>query len=165
MSIYHMRRSDKKVTDQDELLKPLKEAEYITLALCIENNPYLATLSHGYDEKNNCIYFHSAREGRKIDILKENPVVWGQALIDSGYQHGSCDHLYHTTQFSGIVTFVEDMTEKENALKIIIRQLDKEPLKIIDKQVMPSSIAKIHIGRIDIKEMTGKKADKIIISL
>jgi len=160
-----MRRSDKKVTDQDELLKPLKEAEYITLALCIENKPYLATLSHGYDEKNNCIYFHSARDGRKIDILKENPVVWGQALIDSGYQQGSCDHLYHTAQFSGTVTFVEDMAEKEHVLKIMIRHLDKTPEKIIDKQVMPSSIAKVHVGRIDIKEMTGKKADKIIISL
>lgn len=165
MPSYHMRRKDKQVTEHDELVKPLKEAEYITLALCSKNKPYIATLSHGYDEKNNCIYFHSAREGNKIDILKDNPLVWGQALIDSGYQHGSCDHLYHTTQFSGSVTFVEDMTEKKYALRTMVNQLDKAPDKIIKDQVKPSSIAKVHVGRIDIQEMKGKKADKIIISL
>ncbi|MCW4012071.1 MAG: pyridoxamine 5'-phosphate oxidase family protein [Candidatus Bathyarchaeota archaeon] len=165
MPSYHMRRKDKQVTEHNELVKPLKEAEYITLALCSENKPYIATISHGYDEENNCIYFHSAKEGKKIDIIKENPLVWGQALIDAGYQHGSCDHLYHTTQFSGTVTFVEDMTEKEHALKLTIKQLDNDPETIIENQVKPNSVAKVYIGRIDIQEMTGKKADKIIISL
>lgn len=160
-----MRRKDKQVTEHTELIKPLKEAEYITLALCSDNKPYLATLSHGYDEQNNCIYFHSAGEGRKIDVLKENPEVWGQAMIDSGYQHGSCDHLYHTTQFGGKATFIDDLNEKEHALKTMIRQLDEAPEKIIETQLKPSSITKIQIGRIDITEMTGKKADKIIISL
>jgi nitroimidazol reductase NimA-like FMN-containing flavoprotein (pyridoxamine 5'-phosphate oxidase superfamily) len=57
------------------------------------------------------------------------------------------------------------MAEKEHALKTMIKHLDKDPEKIIENQVKPSSIAKVHIGRIDIQEMTGKKADKIIISL
>ena len=91
--------------------------------------------------------------------------MWGQAFIDAGYQHGSCDHLYHTTQFSGIVTFIDDMAEKKHALKTVIRQLDNNPETIIKDQVKPSSIEKIYIGRIDIQEMTSKKADKIIISL
>jgi nitroimidazol reductase NimA-like FMN-containing flavoprotein (pyridoxamine 5'-phosphate oxidase superfamily) len=160
-----MRRYDKQVIEHEELVKPLKEAEYITLALCSDNKPYIATLSHGYDEENNCIYFHSAIEGKKIDVIKENPKVWGQALIDKGYQQGSCDHLYHTTQFNGTVTFLEDLDEKEHALKTMIKKLDKEPEKIIEKQMPPSSISKVYIGRIDIEEMTGKKADKIIISL
>jgi hypothetical protein len=43
--------------------------------------------------------------------------VWGQALIDNGYQQGSCDHLYRTAQFRGKVTFVEDQAEKIHALE------------------------------------------------
>jgi len=27
--------------------------------------------------KKNVIYFHCAKKGKKIDILKENNVVWG----------------------------------------------------------------------------------------
>ena len=91
--------------------------------------------------------------------------MWGQALIDAIYQHGSCDHLYHTTQFSGIVTFIDDMVEKKHALKTVIRQLDNNPETIIQNQVKTSSIAKVYIRRIDIQEMTSKKVDKIIISL
>ena len=161
----HMRRSDKEVTDPSELVKPLKEAAYITLALCMENVPYIATLSHGYDEANNRIYFHCANEGKKVDILRANPVVWGQALIDGGYQQGSCDHLYHTTQFRGVVSFVEGFEEKRRALEIMVRQLDDNPEDIIERQVQPGSVSKVLIGRIDVVEMTGKKADKVIISL
>jgi uncharacterized protein len=165
MASYHIRRRDKEVTDPELLLKPLLEADYITLSLCMDNQPYIATLSHGYDPDKNCVYFHSARDGKKIDFLKSNPVVWGQALIDNGYQQGSCDHLYHTTQFSGIVSFVEDLEEKKHALTTMIRQLDESPDKIMANQLMPESIAKICIGRINIHELTSKKADKIIISL
>ncbi len=160
-----MRRRDKEVTDPEELVKPLLEADYITLSLCMDNQPYIVTLSHGYDLEKNCIYFHSAREGKKIDFLKSNPVVWGQALIDNGYQQGSCDHLYHTTQFSGKVSFIEDLAEKKHALQVMIRKLDENPDKIIANQLKPESIAKIHIGRIDIQEISGKKADKVIISV
>ena len=47
-------------------------------------------------------------EGKKIDILKENNIVWGQAMIDKGYIQGKCDHLYATVQFRGKIVFVED---------------------------------------------------------
>jgi len=161
----HMRRSDKEVTDHAELVKPLREADYVTLALCRDNEPYIATLSHGYDEANNRVYFHCAKEGKKVDYLRDNPIVWGQALIDGGYQQGSCDHLYHTTQFKGVVSFVEDPDEKKCALETMVRRLDDNPEGIVERQVKPGSVSKVLVGRIDILEMTGKKADKIIVSL
>ena len=165
MPDFHMRRKDKMVTERDELLKPLKEANYIILALSMDNVPYIATLSHGFDEENNCIYFHCAKEGKKVTYLRNKPVVWGQALLDGQYQHGSCDHLYHSTQFLGRVMFVDDLDEKRHALEVVIRQLDEDPDEIIKTQLMESSISKVLIGRIDIEEISGKRADKIIISL
>jgi nitroimidazol reductase NimA-like FMN-containing flavoprotein (pyridoxamine 5'-phosphate oxidase superfamily) len=47
--MYHMRRRDMEVVDPGELRRVLLEAKYVTLALCVESEPYLATLSHGYD--------------------------------------------------------------------------------------------------------------------
>ena len=165
MQNFHLRRQDKVVTEPEELVKPLIKAEYIIIALCYQDHPYLATLSHGYDAENNYLYFHCASEGKKVTIMKENPHVWGQALIDYGYQHGSCDHLYHTVQFSGIVSFIDDLEEKRHALKLMINKLDENPKEIIKKQLLPSSVSKITIGKIMIKELSGKKADEIIISL
>ena len=88
-----IRRKEKEISDKNEMLAILENARYITIAMCVDNEPYLVTLSHGYDRERNCIYFHSAREGKKIDILKEQNKVWGQALMDKGYVQGSCDHL------------------------------------------------------------------------
>src|SRR3990170_5284602 len=126
--------------------------------MCLDNEPYLATLSHGYDEERNCIYFHCAAEGKKINILQANNRVWGQALVDRGYVQGACDHLYATTQFSGKVTFVEDIAEKEHALKLMIESLDDNPEEIIEKQLLPQSVQTVRIGRIDVDSMSGKKA-------
>ena len=159
-----MRRKDKEIKDVDETKSILKKAKYITLAMCLHDMPYLATLSHGYDEQSNCIYFHCASEGKKIDILKANNNVWGQALVDQGYVQGSCDHLYATAQFSGKVTFVKDLAEKERALKTMIRALDDNPDEVIKRQLLPRSVQRVNIGRIDIDSLSGKKAEVVIIS-
>jgi len=160
-----IRRKEKEIKDKDEMIKILEMAQYITIAMCKENEPYLATLSHGYDRNRHCIYFHCATEGKKIDILSNNNLVWGQALLDKGYVQGACDHLYATTQFKGTVTFIEDKEEKIYALKTMIRALDDNPEKLRAEQISDKSVARVGIGRIDIEYMSGKKADKVIISL
>ena len=159
-----IRRKDKEITDVSEMKDTLKTARYVTLAMCLNDEPYLVTLSHGYDRESNCIFFHCAGEGKKINILKANNLVWGQALIDRGYVQGACDHLYTTTQFRGRVTFIEDAKEKRHALKVMIKSLDKNPEKIMKKQLKPQSIQKVKIGRIDIDYISGKKTDKVIVS-
>ncbi len=160
-----MRRRDKEIADPREIKTILKQTKYVTVAMSSHDEPYLVTLSHGFDDERSCIYFHCAREGKKVDILKENPVVWGQALLDDGYQQGSCDHLYRTAQFRGRVTFVSDPSEKKHALRVMIKQIDEHPKEVIEKQIIPHSVDRINIGRIDIEQLTGKKADRVIIQL
>jgi nitroimidazol reductase NimA-like FMN-containing flavoprotein (pyridoxamine 5'-phosphate oxidase superfamily) len=160
-----IRRKEKAITDEKIVKKILSKVAYITLALCKDNQPYLVSLSHGYDPNKNCIYFHCASEGKKIDYLKENNVVWGQAIIDKGYIQGSCDHLYATTQFKGKVTFITDFEEKKEALTNMVHKLDNNPDEVIYKQLTQQSITKISVGRIDIEYMSGKEAKEAVISL
>ena len=164
-AFHPMRRKDKEITDPAEIRAVLQEARHITIAMSVGDEPYLVTLSHGYDMERNCLFFHCAPEGRKVEMLRVNPRIWGQALVDGGYQQGDCDHLYRTAQFRGAVTFVTDQVEKEHALRIMIRHLDENPETVIAKQITPHSTGRILIGRIDITEMTGKKADKVIVQL
>ena len=160
-----IRRKEKEISDINEMLAILDEAKYVVVAMCKDNEPYLATLSHGYDRERNCIYFHCAKEGKKVDILKEQNKVWGQALMDEGYVQGSCDHLYATTQFMGRVTFVENRYEKKHALEIMINALEADPQKVLGNQLTEKSIQGVQIGRIDIEYMSGKKSEKVIISV
>ena len=157
-----IRREEKAIEDKDELIKILKDSLYVTVATCKDNQPYLFTVSHGFEEGK--IYFHCASEGKKIDYLKTNSSVWGQAIIDKGYLQGKCDHLYITCQFRGQVSFVEDIQEKRHALEVMIHKLDNNPVKIIEKQLTDKSINRVTIGRIDIEYMSGKKSTEVIIS-
>lgn len=156
--MYHVRRKDKEITDTQTMKDLLKSAKHVTLALCKDNEPYLVTLSHGYDESRNCIYFHCAKEGKKIDYIKANNKVWGQAFIDHGYLEGKCNHLYTSVHFSGKVTLIEDLNEKIKAIECMIRQLEKEPETMITK-LKPERIKETMIGRIDIGYMSGKKPE------
>lgn len=154
-----MRRKDKEIADQKELRNILKSTKYVTLALSKDNRPYLVTLSHGYDEDRNCIYFHCATEGKKIDYLKSNNNVWGQAFIDHGYEEGQCNHLFSSVHFSGKVTFIEKPEEKVKAMQCMIRQLEKNPEPRIAK-LNAEKLKDALIGRIDMDYMSGKQPEK-----
>ncbi len=166
METYHvLRRKEKEIRDLVEMKAILAEAKYVTVAMCSGDEPYLVTLSHGYDEKKNAIYFHCARVGKKIEILAANNRVWGQAIVDRGYVDGCCDHLFATVQFHGRVSFVEDATEKHHALATMIRQLESDPASVMGHQVNDASVAKVHIGRIDLDFLSGKRSEKVVVSL
>jgi len=160
-----MRRKEKAIESIEEMKYILQTVKHITVAMCEDNVPYLVTLSHGYDPEQHRIYFHCASEGKKIDILKKNNIIWGQALMDEGYVQGSCDHLYATTQFKGKVTFIEDFEEKKTALQVMIRKLDNKPEEIEKAQLTEKSISRVAIGKIDIEYMSGKRAKDVVISL
>jgi len=163
---YHVRRRDKEITDADILKKILKSTQYVTLAMSMDGQPYLVSLSHGYDEARNCIYFHCAKEGKKLDYLRSNNAVWGQTLLDYGYNRSDdpceCNHFYASVHFSGKVTFLEDAEEKRHALECIIRQLDGDPEPLIAR-LTPGRMNRAFIGRIDIEFMTGKKSAEVTV--
>ena len=125
-----------------------------------DNEPYLVSLSHGYDEEKNCIYIHCAKEGKKIDILRSNPKVWGQVIVDEGYVQGECSHLYATVMFTGNVSFPQSPEEKWDALSLMTRQLDENAEDLIARRKLEVT-DNVVVGRIDIDYMTGKKSEEV----
>ena len=75
MSKYHLRKKEREITERTQVLEILKEGKFATIALCRENAPYVVTLNYGYAAVQNCLYFHSALEGLKLDFIRENPNV------------------------------------------------------------------------------------------
>ena len=157
MLTYHLRRSEKEITHRSEIIAIIKRQNHLTMAMCKDNLPYLVTVNYGYDEEQNCFYFHCAAEGKKIDYLKANRVVWGQILEDWGYLDGKCDHAFRTVQFLGKVTFVEDPEEKRYALSLMIDHLESDPETVKRRQVKPESVDKVTIGKVTVEMMTGKQ--------
>ena len=152
---FHVRRKDREITDSDMLKRVLKSTKYVTVALCMDNTPYLVSLSHGYDEAQNCVYFHCADEGKKIVYMKANSNVWGQAVLDYGVTD-ECDYAYTCVHFKGKISLIEDLGEKRHGMEVMVSQLSDNPEVKLAK-IKPAKLAKTTMGRIDISYMTGKK--------
>jgi nitroimidazol reductase NimA-like FMN-containing flavoprotein (pyridoxamine 5'-phosphate oxidase superfamily) len=152
---FHVRRKDREITDQDIMKRVLKSTKYVTVALCMDNVPYLVSLSHGYDEKRNCIFFHCANEGKKLVYAKANNKVWGQAVQDYGVTD-ECDYAYISVHFSGALTLIDDLKEKQHAIEVMVRQISTNPEAKLAK-IKPEKLATTTMGRIDIEYMTGKQ--------
>lgn len=159
MKSYHMRRSEKKITDQEEIIDIIKGQKYMTMAMSKDDEPYLVTLNYGFDEEEMKFYFHCAKEGKKIDFLKENNKVYGQILDDLGYRIGRCDHSYRSVHFKGCVSFLENEEEKRMALCSMVEQLEEEPEKVIGRMVEKADMGEVKVGQIKVESFSGKKTD------
>jgi len=154
---YHMRRMDKAIEDPATLRRILVEAKHITVAMCKDGMPYLVSLSHGYDEERDLIYFHCAPEGKKLDYMRANPTVWGQAVLDFGFfdGHDDCRQEFASVMFQGEVTFVDDPEEKLHAFVMTNRQLDAPSEGL--QRILDEHLERATVGRIMMSKLTGKR--------
>lgn len=155
---YHPRRHDKAFADQVELDAVLARTRWVTLAMCRGDEPYLVVVNHGHDPARRCLYFHCAADGRKMEVLRANPRVWGIAVEDLGYLDGECDHAFRSVMFGGRVRFLESEAEKREALEVMIRQLEPEPGPVMARTLTPARLASVTVGRVDLDVMSGKQA-------
>jgi nitroimidazol reductase NimA-like FMN-containing flavoprotein (pyridoxamine 5'-phosphate oxidase superfamily) len=158
MAHWKMRKREQEITDEAEMRTILREARYVTLAMCMDDEPYLVTISHGYDDDRNAIYFHCAGEGKKIDILRRNPVVWGEAVQDRGHDGPECEQYYSTTHFRGSVSFPDDDEEKRHGLTVLLTQFGADTARFFAKDDTDGAVRKVNIGRVDIEYMSGKRS-------
>jgi nitroimidazol reductase NimA-like FMN-containing flavoprotein (pyridoxamine 5'-phosphate oxidase superfamily) len=152
---FHVRRKDREITDVKKIREVLKSTKYVTVALCRNNEPYLVSLSHGYDDQNNCLYFHCAPEGKKLIYAEANNKVWGQAVLDYGVTE-ECDYAYTSVHFSGTFSIISEQKEKQHAIEIMVRQLSANPKDKLSK-IKPEKLGKTTMGRIDIAYVSGKQ--------
>ncbi len=160
MPNYHMNRIDREIRNTEELSRILKNGKYITIALCRDNEPYIVTLSYGYDERNSCLYFHAALKGLKLDFIKANPNVCGTIIQDLGYIVSKCKHHFSSLVLWGKMMIVSDDNEKREALRVLIRHLEPDPEPMIDKIIGDeNAFSIITILKLNIEKMTGKRAE------
>ena len=149
-----MRRKDREITDRAEMEAILNEAPVCRIGLANGKEPYVVPVCFGYEKGS--IYIHSAKEGKKIAILKENPRCCVEADITPGPipSDDPCtwEMRYKSVICRGTAHFVEDNSEKQAALDCILRHYGAEP-----RPFNAAALNTLCVIRIDIEEMTGKK--------
>jgi uncharacterized protein len=157
MATYHQRRPKKAITDRAELLSIIDGQSIMTLAMAMDNEPYLVTVNYGFEPHSNCFYFHCSKVGKKMDFMRANPLLWGQVVEDRGYMDGQCEHSYRSVHFCGHVTFLEGEDEKRRAVNLMIDHLESDPETVKARFSKPDALDNVMLVRLQVEEMTGKQ--------
>lgn len=152
---YHPRRVDREITTRAQMVEIIRRCHYLTLSLCRGHEPYQVALNYGFDESANCFYVHAATQGRKLEILRANPRVWGMIIDDLGYVKGECAHHYRSVMFEGRAEFVEDDAQKRRALEIMIDDAEKTDLPEM-KARLAGKTQGVVVLRLSVTAMSGK---------
>jgi len=127
---YHMHLPEREISDEKEIECILRHGKYAVIAMCRENEPYIVTLSYGYDRENDTLFFHSAPTGLKLEFLKANPRVCATIIEDKGYIEEQCAHAYRSVVLYGRMSLIEAASEKEYGMVLLMRQLEPHPEKV-----------------------------------
>lgn len=82
-----MRQAQREIKDINEIVRVLDRCQTIRLGLNDERYPYIVPLSFGWeqvDDKIN-VYFHCAKDGKKVDLIAKNNAVCLEADMLDGY--------------------------------------------------------------------------------
>jgi uncharacterized protein len=150
-----MRRKEQEITDRDEIDAIIRKALVMHIAMADGDVPYLLPLNFGYD--GSFIYFHSASEGRKIDMIKNNPRVAfcfeGDVAISPQKTACKWETAYRSVVGLGKAESIESPKEKETAFKIIMNHYGEENPVFSRETILKTTILKIAI-----EEISGKKS-------
>jgi uncharacterized protein len=152
-----VRKKDKEIKDRKEIEEILSSNKICRIALSEDNNPYVIPMNYGY--KENKIFLHTGKNGKKIDIIEKNNKACFE-ITDSVEIKRAEKACYFSTKYRSVIGFgnikiVNELDKKKKALKILMKQhTNKNDWHFPDK-----AVEKTMILEIEIESITGKKSE------
>lgn len=151
-----MRRSDREIKDRKVIDDIIKRCRICHLALCDDGQPYVIPLNFGYD--GSFLYFHSAPEGKKIDIIRENNRVGFvfDILHEIVTREKACDWgaKYESVMGEGVAEIIDDPDARKDALECIMRQYGSNAVDFSEDALKKTLIFRVRISAISGKART-----------
>lgn len=149
-----MRRKEKQITETADIEQILQQGQVCRLGFADRNVPYIVPMNYGYQD--SALYFHSAPEGRKIDLIRANPLVCFEVdeLVKMNKAANACDWgaSFKSVIGTGTARLLETLAEKKAGLDIIMAHYSGRSFDYPDE-----NLAKTAVIQVTIHEMTGKK--------
>jgi len=150
-----MRKKEKEITAPAEIEAIIQRSQVCRLGMSDHGTPYIVPLCFGYRDRT--LYFHSAREGKKIDILRGNDRVCVEFDLD-GELVTAAEACKFDMKFRSVVAFgraslVEDLEERSRGLEVIMHHYAGKSFAYPDEIVGKTMVIKV-----EIESWTGKKA-------
>lgn len=134
-----LRRGDRAVTDEEGLRYILATCTVCRIAAQDEEGLYIVPVNYGYRYENGglTLFFHSAKEGRKVRAFAQNPEVAFE--MDCEYQlvpgKTACKYgaAYKSIIGNGTVRRIDDVDARKEALMALMRHQTGEEFTFTDR--------------------------------
>jgi nitroimidazol reductase NimA-like FMN-containing flavoprotein (pyridoxamine 5'-phosphate oxidase superfamily) len=150
-----MRKKEKEITDRAMIDSIILKSSVCRLAMSENDRPYVIPLCFGY--KDNALYFHSGREGKKVDVLRKNSKVCFE--FDTDHEIVSSESpckwtmKYRSVIGKGKASLIHDPEAKRQAFDIIMHHYSEKVFDYSEAGLNNSLIIKV-----EIQSMTGKQS-------
>ena len=140
-----MRRRDREIKEFDEIVKIIKKCDSLVLGLNDEGYPYLVPY----------LYFHCAKEGKKLDLIQKD----NRATFEMDHAHQlvlndekmSCTMEYESVTGKGFIEIVSE-DKKIKGLKILMKHYHVSEFPFSLKPVKNTTVF-----RLKVIELKGKR--------
>ncbi|MGL6220745.1 MAG: pyridoxamine 5'-phosphate oxidase family protein [Lacrimispora sphenoides] len=154
-----MRRKDREVIDNVKINEIISSCHCCRLGFYDDGEVYIVPLNFGFKENagQRIFYFHSAKEGRKIDLIYKNHTVGFE--LDANYEliegETACKHSarFQSVIGTGDIKFIEEPEEKKAALQtIMLHNTGKEDWEFPDAMLQAVGVFKVEVKTLSCKE-------------
>lgn len=154
-----MRRKEREVTDINKILKIIAKAKFLHLGLFTDSYPYVVPLHYGYEYQNGVLifYMHSAKEGYKLDLIRQNPKVCITLETDVKLLSGGEIPCMYGSSFAsvmgtGIAELVDNPQEKIHGLNLLMQNQTGQTFEINENMAATVEVIKVVINDFSSKE-------------
>jgi nitroimidazol reductase NimA-like FMN-containing flavoprotein (pyridoxamine 5'-phosphate oxidase superfamily) len=148
-----MRRSDLALS-REEAFELIDRSRYAVVSLVdTEGRPYGVALD--YVRKDGYLYFHGAREGRKVDAMKANPWACAVILGDTSVVPDKFGRKYSSVVAEGPVELVDDIEMMRQVMNWVIEFNSPEYLEK-GKRVIEKMLDRVLVYKMRLDTVSGK---------
>jgi RimJ/RimL family protein N-acetyltransferase len=143
-----VRRSDREIRDPAEIESALRSYRVCTLGIPGGGGVRMVPMCFGY--RDGYLYFHSAPEGEKVEMLGEKPLV-GFSMERALGSPAPDEIHYESVTGRGTVEFLKTPPEKETGISILLEQFHGAPHAVEEKELERTLIFRVRIEDVSMK--------------
>lgn len=158
MQSQNMRRKDRQITHPDQIQGILERCQVCRLGILDGEEPYVVPLSYGFIRNKDqfTLYFHCAKEGKKLDLLKKNSRVCAEISRSLGVV-GKNTPCSYTTGYESVIGWgnIQVLTQKEEkaqGLSALMRHYTGQDFT----QFEPEVLSRTTVLALPLQRLTGK---------
>lgn len=153
-----MRRKEREIKDPRKILEILVSSKILRIGFNDNGHIYVVPVNFGFEYENGnlVLYFHSARDGRKVCLIQKGGNIGFE--MDCDYQlmtaETACGHsaFYSSAIGEGEISEITENDEKKKALNLIMFNATGKG----DWNFPAIMLSKVGVFKIEVSEFTCK---------